>query len=100
MDSNTHSSSASGGLGALAVELAQLAAQDTDQLTDTVRVEQVRALRRLGDRVEGPCLQPLAALAARGAAAADPDCPAPSTASWLRARLRLSPTEATSMVRT
>jgi hypothetical protein len=76
------------------------AAQDTDQLTDTVRVEQVQALRRLADRLDGHCLQRLADLDARGAAAADPDCPAPSTASWLRARLRLSPTEATSMVRT
>jgi hypothetical protein len=107
MDSNTHSTSRSegptgtpGGLGALAAELQGLAAQDLDSLTDAALVEGVVRLRRLADGVDGHWLAWLAAVDARGAAGADQGVPAPSTAGWLRARLRMSAGAAASLVRT
>jgi Domain of unknown function (DUF222)/HNH endonuclease len=47
-----------------------------------------------------PRLRTLAAVDARGAAGADHGVPAPSTASWLRGRLRIGAGAATSLVRT
>lgn len=60
-----------------------LAAQDLDCLADAALVEQLWALGRELDGLEGQWLRRLAA-------GADPDRPAPSTASWLRRRLRMS----------
>src|SRR5215218_513664 len=108
MDSNTHSiqdpagrpAEPSDGLAALAAAVDQLAAQERHGLTDAVRAERVLALRRLLDRLEGQWLQELAAVDARGAAGADHDQPAPSTASWLRHRLRMDASAAHGNVRT
>ena len=79
-----------------------LVAQDLDGLSDTAQAEGVRALRRLVDRLDGQWLKELAAVDARGAAGAEEGVPAgsTSTAAWLRRRLRMSPTAATSSVRT
>src|SRR5829696_8283924 len=88
------------GLEALAAAVDQLAAQERHGLTDAVRAERVLALRRLLDRLEGQWLQELAAVDARGAAGADHDQPAPSTASWLRHRLRMGASAAHGNVRT
>jgi hypothetical protein len=88
------------GLEALAAAVDQLAAQGRHGLTDAVRAERVLALRRLLDRLEGHWLQELAAVDARGAAGADHDQPAPSTASWLRHRLRMGASAAHRSVRT
>src|ERR687897_1334704 len=57
-------------------------------------------LRGLVDRVEGHWLATLAAVDARGAAGAEQGVQAPSTAGWLRARLRMSAGTASSLVRT
>jgi Domain of unknown function (DUF222)/HNH endonuclease len=100
MDSNTHSVSSPGGFGALVAELDRLAAQNPDRLPDGVRAERVLVLRRLLDRLEGHWLKELAAVDACGAAGSDHGTPAPSTAGWLRARLRLGPGAAASAVRT
>jgi Domain of unknown function (DUF222) len=100
MDSNTHSTSGLDGLGALAAELQGLADQPRDGLPDAARAERVMALQDLADRLQGHLLRELADVDARGAAGAEQGTPAPSTAGWLRARLRLSPTAATGLVRT
>src|ERR687892_1397141 len=120
MDSNTHSigsslspppgpstSSSAGestgpsaGLAGLAAELAGLAAQDLTGLPDATRAQRVLRLRRLLDRLEGHWLQELAAVDARGAAGAEAGIQAPSTAGWLRHRLRLGAGAASSAVRT
>ena len=52
------------------------------------------------DRVDGQWLAELAALDARGAAGADQGVQAGSTAGWLRRRLRMSASAASSLVRT
>jgi hypothetical protein len=109
MDSNTHSTTPAGrcpaesldgladspagltGLAAVVAELNELAAQNPDRLADGVRAERVLVLRRLVDRLEGHWLSELAAVDAGGAAGADQGVPAPSTAGWLRARLRMGP---------
>jgi Domain of unknown function (DUF222)/HNH endonuclease len=77
-----------------------LTAQDLEGLADTALAEQTLTLRRLLDRLEGHWLQRLAAVDSRGAAGADQGVQAPSTASWLRNRLHLGATAATSAVRT
>jgi hypothetical protein len=108
MDSNTHSNRRPAsqstdqpdGLAALAAVVEQLAAQDLTGLADAVRAERVLGLRGLLDRLEGHGLAELAAVDARGAAGADQGLKAPSTASWLRARLRLGAGAAPSSVRT
>jgi hypothetical protein len=56
--------------------------------------------RRLLDRQEGHWHKELAAIDTLGAAGADQGTPAPSTASWLRSRLRMGASAATSAVRT
>ena len=68
--------------------------------TDTARAQRLLAWGTLLDRHEGLWLKELAALDAAGAAGADQGVQAPSTASWLRNRLRLSAGAATSYVRT
>jgi hypothetical protein len=106
MNSNTHSTNAPagapagtptgtpagtpGGLSAVAAELQGLAAQDPDGLPDAAQAERVMALQGLADRLQGHLLRELAAVDARGAAGAEQGVQAPSTAGWLRARLRLS----------
>jgi hypothetical protein len=100
MDSNTHSTSAPAGLGALAAAVDELAAQDLDRLGDAALADRVMALRGLMDRLEGHWLGELAGLDARGAAGAEEGVPAGSTAAWLRARLRMGAGTAASLVRT
>jgi Domain of unknown function (DUF222) len=100
MDSNTHSSSRPDRLAALTAAVDELAAQDLDGLTDTALVEWALVMRQQMDRQEGQWLRTLAAVDARGAAGADQGVPAPSTAAWLRARLRMGAGAATSLVRT
>ena len=87
-------------LAALAAAIDDLAAEDLDGLADTALADQTLGLPPLVDRLQGHWLQRLAALDGRGAAGADRGTQAPSTASWLRARLRLSANAATSAVRT
>jgi Domain of unknown function (DUF222) len=88
------------GLAALAADLNELAAQDPTGPADTTRAERILQFRRLLDRLEGCWLGELAAADALGAAGADQGTPAPSTANWLRNRLRMSASAATSAVRT
>jgi hypothetical protein len=100
MDSNTHSTDAAGDLCTLAALVDRLADRDRTGLSDAARAERVRVWRRLLDRQEGLWLQELAELDARGAAGADEGVQAASTASWLRARLRMGAAAAASAVRT
>jgi hypothetical protein len=100
MDSNTHSTGAPAGLGALAAAVDELVDQDLGGLADGVLAERVMALRGLVDRLEGHWLGELADLDARGAAGAEHGVPAASTASWLRARLRMGAGTAAGLVRT
>ncbi|HEY6710362.1 MAG TPA: DUF222 domain-containing protein [Actinomycetota bacterium] len=88
------------GLAALTAALDVLDGQDLDSLPDAVRAERVPALRRLADRLEGQWLKELAGVDAHGAAGADQDQPARSTASWLHNRLRMGAGTAHSAVRT
>jgi hypothetical protein len=89
MDSNTHSTGQPAGLAALTATVEELATQDLSGLTDAVRAERVLGLRRLLDRLEGHWLAELAAVDAHGAAGAEHDLQAGSTAGWLRHRHRL-----------
>jgi hypothetical protein len=120
MDSNTHSTKPStrpstrpstsapagtppgtpAGLGAVAAELQELADQPRDGLADGARAERFLALQGLADRLHGQLLAELADVDARGAAGAEQGLPAPSTAAWLRSRLRMSAGAASSLVRT
>jgi Domain of unknown function (DUF222)/HNH endonuclease len=108
MNSNTHSTSPApgpatrpaDGLGTLQAAVDDLAAQDLDGLAAGVRAERVLVLRRLLDRLEGQWLSELAGLDARGAAGADQGTQAPSTAGWLRNRLRMGAGAASSAVTT
>src|SRR5512132_4142703 len=100
MDPNTHSTGSPDGLTALAATVDRLAAQDLHGLADAVRAERVLELRRLLDRLEGHWLHELAGVDARGAAGAEQDVQAGSTAGWLRARLRMGAGAASSAVRT
>ena len=78
----------------------ELASQDLGGLPDPVAAEQLLGLRRLLDRLEGHRLAELAAVDARGAAGAEADLQAGSTAGWLRARLRMGAGAASGAVRT
>jgi hypothetical protein len=106
MDSNTYSTPppaggpSDDGLGGLITAVDDLAAQTPNRLAATVRARRLLAWRQQLDRQEGLWLQELAALDALGAAGADQDAPAPSTAGWLRNRLRMSGGAARSAVRT
>jgi Domain of unknown function (DUF222) len=100
MESNTHSTRTPGWLTALETEVKELPGQDRSGLGDASRAEGILALRGLLDRLEGVWLQELAAVDAHGAAGAEQGQPAPSTAGWLRARLRMGASAANSCVRT
>src|SRR5512132_3690213 len=100
MESNTHSTGRRGRLAALTAEIDAFLAQDLDRLTDAALAEEILELRPQIDRLEGGWLQHLAAVDARGAAGAEQDRQFGSTAAWLRARLRMAATTATSQVRT
>jgi hypothetical protein len=84
----------------MAAELQALADQPLDGLADAARTDRVRSFRGLLDRLEGQWLGELAAVDARGAAGAEEGVPAPSTAAWLRRRLRMSAGTANGLVRT
>jgi hypothetical protein len=100
MNPNTCSDRLPEGLHALAAVVDDLAAQDLAGLPDAVRAERVLGRRRLLDRLEGQWLGELAGVDGCGAAGADQGTPAPSTAGWLRARLRLGAGAAAGLVRT
>jgi hypothetical protein len=106
MDSNIHSAQPPDlpelpeDLAELATVVNKLAARDLRGLPDSVRTQRLVAWQRLLDRQAGLWLKELATLDACGAAGADPDRPAPSTASWLRGRLHLGVGTARSAVRT
>jgi hypothetical protein len=92
MDSNTYSThppTRSGGLAELTDAMDHLAVQDLDGLSDVTRAERVLELRWLVERLEGQWLKELAGVDARGAAGAELGQQVGSTASWLRARLRM-----------
>jgi hypothetical protein len=99
MDSNTHSVQQPGGLGLLAAAVDQLATEDLDALPDAEAARRVLVLRRLIERLEGHWLRELAAVDGRGAAGADQDIPAESTAGWLRNRTRMGHSDAHHRVR-
>jgi hypothetical protein len=109
MHSNTHSTQPpeppgppgrSPRLASLAAASQELAADDLDQLPDAALTQDLVELRQLLDGLEGHWLRALATVDARGAAGAEQGQAAPSTASWLRRRLRLSVAAAHSAVRT
>ena len=110
MDSNTHSTLSTQSapvppvlpddLAELAAVLDKLANQDLNQLPATVRAERALALEPLANRLGGQWLKELAGVDAIGAAGADRDQPAESTAGWLRNRLRMSATSAREAVGT
>ena len=87
-------------LAGLAAVVDELAAHDLDRLSDMARAARVLGLRRLLDRLEGQWLKELAGVDARGAAGADQAQPVPSTAGWLRNRLRMGTGAARDAVRT
>jgi hypothetical protein len=99
MHSNTHSDTPDR-LGSLSAASQELAAEDLDRLADPALAEDLLAMRRLLDGLEGQWLRRLAAVDARGAAGADQGQDAPSTAAWLRTRRRLSVDAAHGNVRT
>jgi hypothetical protein len=99
MDSNTYSSGWSGGLDLLAAAVDELAAEDLDALPDAEAAQRVLVLRGLLERLEGQWLRELAGVDGRGAAGADQDVPAESTAAWLRHRTRMGHTDAHQSVR-
>jgi Domain of unknown function (DUF222)/HNH endonuclease len=88
------------GLRRLEAAVQELAAQDLHTLPDAVAAARVLVLRRLLDRLEGQWLRELAGVDGRGAAGAEDDTQALSTASWLRNRLRLGGGAARQAVRT
>jgi hypothetical protein len=77
----------------------QLAAEDLDALPDAQAARRVLVLRGLLERLEGQWLRELAGVDGRGAAGADQDMPAESTAAWLRNRTRMGHTDAHRRVR-
>jgi hypothetical protein len=100
MDPNTHSVGRPEGLAALAATLQGLAAQDPTACSVGVRADRALTLRQLVDQLEGHWLAELADLDACGAAGAEQGVRAPSTASWLRQRLRMGAGAASNAVRT
>ena len=100
MDSNTHSTDQPDRLGPLEAAKQALATEDLGRLTASALSEDTVRLRRLLDGLEGEWLRRLATLDACGAAGADQDQPALSTASWLRNRQRMGTGVARGTVRT
>jgi hypothetical protein len=100
MDSNTHSVGRPEGLAGLAATLQGLAAQDPTACSVGVRADRALTMRQLVDQLEGHWLAELADLDACGAAGAEQGVQAPSTASWLRQRLRMGAGAASNAVRT
>src|SRR6266508_5249950 len=100
MESNTDSIQEPGGLALLTAAVDALAAEDLTRLPDGEAAARVLVLRRLLDRLEGQWLRELAGVDGRGAAGAEDDTQAPSTASWLRNQLRLGGGAARQAVRT
>jgi hypothetical protein len=100
MDSNTHSGRQRGLLAALTAEIDAVLAEDPVGLPDTVVAEEALQLQHLADRLDGIVLRHLAVVDARGAAGAEQGVQFGSTASWLRARLRMTSGAAASQVRT
>jgi hypothetical protein len=104
MDSNTYSPQGPTGpadhLAELTAVLGRLASRDLDRLPDAALTDQTLQLQQLSDCLEGVWLRNLAAVDARGAAGAERGVQFGSTASWLRARLRMSRQAAASAVRT
>jgi hypothetical protein len=111
MESNAHShrpthehlpAEAFDGLGTdlekLAAVIDELAAEDLDGMSDEELVDCTREVRRLIDLLELQWLRELAWVDAHGAAGAEQGIRAPSTASWLQARLGMSAAEATNYV--
>ena len=88
------------GLAALAADVDDPAAQDLAGLPDAARAERVLVLRRLLDRLEacGRASSPAWMAAGRPGPTRAPR--AASTASWLRARLPMGASAASSLVRT
>ena len=99
MNPNRCSDSLPEGLHALAADVNDLAAQDLAGLPDAARAERVLVLRRLLDRLEGLGLGESRAWMAAGRPGPTRH-PAASTASWLRARLPMGASAASSLVRT
>ena len=99
-DSNTHSTQPPDRLAGLAAANQALADEDLDQLPDAALTSNTQRLEQLLDSLQGQWLRRVAAVDASGAAGADPDHPAPTTASWLRGRLRMGVGAARSSVRT
>jgi Domain of unknown function (DUF222) len=100
MDSNMYSTHPDHELAALAAAADALATRDLRLLTDAHAAARVLVLRRLLDRLEGQWLRELAGVDGRGAAGAEADTQALSTASWLRNQLRLGSGAARQAVRT
>jgi hypothetical protein len=100
MESNSSSVTQPGGLGSLAAAVEELAAEDLTALPDGEAAQRVLVLRRLLDRLEGQWLRELAGVDGRGAAGAEQGVAAPSTAGWLRGRLRAGHPQASGWVRT
>jgi Domain of unknown function (DUF222) len=106
MNSNTHSNQSPqlpaplNDVAGLAAVLGKLEVEDLDQLTDTTLARDTLALQQWKDRIEGQFLRRLAAVDARGAAGADQGVAAPSTAGWLRNRLRMAAGTARDAVQT
>jgi hypothetical protein len=88
------------GLRQLEAAVEELATQDLHRLSDAHAAARVLVLRRLLDRLEGQWLRELAGVDGRGAAGAEADTQARSTASWLRNQLRLGAGAARQAVRT
>ncbi|HEY2956778.1 MAG TPA: DUF222 domain-containing protein, partial [Actinomycetota bacterium] len=93
-----------GGLGAalawLAAALANLATLALDRQPDAALAAAALDAQHLGDQLDAAKLRLLAAVDGRGAAGAEAGEYAPSTAAWLRARLRMGPGTAHRAVRT
>ena len=99
MDSNTGSTELPMGLAPLAAAIDALAAQDLTRLPDAHAAARALVLRGLLERLEGQWLRELAAVDARGAAGAEQGVAAPSTAGWLRGRVRAGGATASGWVR-
>ena len=87
-------------LADLTAALDKVGALDLDGLPAAVRAQRVLVLQRLASRLDGQWLRELAGVDALGAAGADEGVQAPSTAGWLRRRLRMGAGSARQAVHT